>query len=53
MDSDDFKCIQGNRGLNTNESNQKFAMPEDDNVKIYLGIMHGYDDYACNVMYAS
>lgn len=52
MDSDDFQCVQVKRGLNTNGSNPKFTLPEDDNVRILLGIMHGYDEYACNMIYA-
>lgn len=38
MDNDDFQCVQGNRGLNTNRSNHKFSLSEDDNVRICWGL---------------
>lgn len=36
MNGDDFQCVQGRRGLNTNRSSQKFALLGDDNVIICI-----------------
>lgn len=54
MDDNDFQSIHGRRGLNTNMSNQTFSLLGIMVIQVYLlGIMYGYDDYACNTGYAT
>ena len=54
MDSNDFQYIHGRRGLNIIRSKQKNSGLGIIVIWVdFMGIMQGYDGYACNAMYAT